>query len=155
MSPAKKQSKTDAILSYLIDNANSPAELSAISAELGFDAKVVATIASRLASRGYIRKVKRGVYVYEEKPSVTATEVEIVCASLAESVERMMGPSLVKKMGIEVPAKDRDTFEDLEGFVTRLRGAMGTKPADELLSVVVRRELPPKKGDKLLHRLGL
>jgi len=152
---AAKRSKTDSILNYLVDRANRPVGLSEMSSDLGFDGKIVATIASRLASRGYIEKVKRGVYMYEEKLAVSKGEVEVICTSLAESAERTMGRSLTKKLGISRPAEGCNTFEDLESYVLRLRGAMGTRAADDLLSVVIRRELPPKRGENLMRILGV
>ncbi|MFQ5911160.1 MAG: hypothetical protein ACE5IJ_10670 [Thermoplasmata archaeon] len=154
MRTARKQSKTDSILDYLIERANHPVELSEISLDLGFDAKIAATIASRLASRGYIQKVKRGVYVYEEKSTVTKGEIETVSASLVAAVEGTLGRSLTKKMGV-LPAQDCRTIKELEGFVLRLRGAMGRRAANDLVSVITRRELPPKRGDNLLRKLGL
>ncbi len=152
---AAKRSKTDSILNYLVDRANRPVGLSEMSSDLGFDGKIVATIASRLVSRGYVKKVRRGVYMYEEKSTVSSGEVEVICDSLARSTERTMGRSLTKKLGISLPAEGCDSFEDLESFVLRLRGAMGTRAADDLLSVVIRRELPPKRGESLMRILGV
>jgi hypothetical protein len=148
-----KRSKTDSILQYLVDRANRPVELSEMSSDLGYDGKIVATIASRLTSRGYVKKVKRGVYMYEERSVASPGEVEVICASLAESAERTIGRTLMKKLGISRPAKGCSTFEDLESYVTRLRGAMGTRAADDVLSVVIGRELPPKRGEILMRRL--
>ncbi|MFQ6128803.1 MAG: hypothetical protein ACE5QW_07880 [Thermoplasmata archaeon] len=155
MRVARKQSKTDSILKYLIERANHPIQLSKISSDLGFNGKVVATIASRLASRGYVKKVRRGVYVYEEKAAVSKGEIEIVCVSLAKSVEKTLGRSLMKKLGIALPAQNCSTLEGLEGFVLRLRGAMGTRAADNLISVVIRSELPQKSGENLMRKLGI
>ncbi|MFQ6107801.1 MAG: hypothetical protein ACE5QF_09515 [Thermoplasmata archaeon] len=151
----RKRSKTDSILSYLMERANTPVELADMSSDLGFDGKVVATIASRLASRGYIQKVRRGVYAYEEESAITKAEVETICTSLAESVERTLGRSLMKKMGIAPPAPGCSTLEDLEGFLIRLRGAMGTATADDLITVIIRRELPPRGAENLLRKLGV
>ena len=152
---AAKRSKTDSILNYLVDRANRPVGLSEMSSDLGFDSKIVATIASRLASKGYIKKVKRGAYMYEEKLAVSKGEVEVICASLAESAERTIGLSLVKRLRISRPAQGCATFEDLESYVLRLRGAMGTKATDDLVTVVIRNELPPKRGENLMRRLGV
>jgi hypothetical protein len=148
-----KKSKTDSILQYLVDRANRSVGLAEISSALGYDGKVVATITSRLTARGYVKKVSRGVYIYEEKPAVSTGEVEVLCASLAEAAEKTMGRSLMKKLGMSRPAEECGTFEDLESYIVRLRGAMGTRAADDLLTVVVKRELPPKRSGNLLRRL--
>lgn len=150
---AAKTSKTDSILQYLVERANLPVELSEMSSDLGYDGKIVATIASRLASRGYVRKVKRGVYMFEERPALSTGEAEAICASLAESAERTMGPSLAKKLGISAPAESCKSVEDLESFVVRLREAMGARAANDLLSVVIKRELPPRRGEGLMRKL--
>lgn len=152
---AKKQSKTDAILLYLVERANEPVGLSEMSSDLGFDRKVTASIAGRLASKGFIKKVKRGTYVFREKSTVKKSEIEVVCHSLSESIKKTFGGSLMKKLGIELPLKKCTTASELEGILFRLKGALGSKATKDLISVVIQTELPRKSGQNLMRKLDI
>jgi len=152
---AKKQSKTDAILLYLVERANQPVELSEISSDLGFDRKITASIAGRLASKGFINKVKRGTYVYKEKRTVKKSEIEVICHSLSESIQKTFGDSLMKKLGIELPLKRCKTISELEEILLHLKGALGTKATKDLISVVIETELPRKSGQTLMGKLDV
>lgn len=152
---ARKQSKTDAILLYLVERANQPIELSEMSSDLGFDRKITASIASRLASKGFIKKVKRGTYVYREKQAFKKSEIEVVCHSLSESITKTFGDSLMKKLGIKLPLKNCTTADELESILLRLRGALGVEAANNLISVVIRNELPPRSRENLMRRLDV
>jgi hypothetical protein len=140
-------------MDYLVGRGNEDIPIERIATDLKIDKKIVASIASRLVSRGAIARTSRGVYVHKQL-SVKSSTVEAILAMLQKTVTKTFGKQIAEKVDISV-IKDGRSIEGLEEAVVRLRKILGVAGANNIFRLVVKRVAKPSEGKYILMRLDV
>lgn len=114
----------------------------------------MASVASRLASSDYIRRMRRGVYSFVERESLVGAHFDVLCQALERSLVKTFGKETVARLGIESPEKC-DSLRDLRNRMERLRAALGVDAANRIVRVVAERELAQRYSAALLRKLDI
>ncbi len=147
------ETKTGMILDYLVSRGNEEIEVESIAKDLRMDKKTVASIASRLVSRGAITRTSRGVYVHKQE-SVKESTVSDILDKLETTIGRTFGKQILEKTQIEGIA-DRKSIESLEEALRRTRKIIGSKGADGIFKLVSKNVAASSESKYLLTRLGI
>jgi len=126
-----------------------PASLAA--RDLRLDAKVLASILSRLAREGAVARVSRGVY-RASGPPPPLPELGDLVAEIRRTLDRTFGEAVVSRLRLALP--EAATVEDLRTFQGRLRGCLGPASADDLLRKIAASTLGDVESLQLLRRLS-
>lgn len=145
-------SKTSRILEYLVSRGNEEVPIEAIAADLKMDKKMVASIASRLVSRGSIDRASRGVYIHKQL-SVSARTVEAVLAKLQKTIRMTFGKQISEKIDVS-QIGDKKNVGGLEEAMARMRKVLGMAGANNLFRLVVKRVARPSECKYILARVG-
>ncbi len=145
-------SKTSRILEYLMSRGNEEVPIEAIAADLKMDKKIVASIASRLVSRGSIDRASRGVYIHKQL-SVSARTVEAVLAKLQKTIRMTFGKQISEKIDVS-QIGDKKNVGGLEEAMARMRKVLGMAGANNLFRLVVKRVARPSECKYILTRVG-
>jgi Mn-dependent DtxR family transcriptional regulator len=140
-------------MDYLVARGNEEIPIERIATDLKIDKKIVASIASRLVSRGAISRTSRGVYVHKQL-SVKSSTVEAILAMLQKTVTKTFGKQIAEKVDIS-RIKDRKSIESLEEAVVRLRKVLGGAGANNIFRLVVKRVAKPSERKYILTRLDV
>ena len=146
-------SKTSRILEYLVSRGNEEVPIETIAADLKMDKKMVASIASRLVSRGSIDRASRGVYIHKQL-SVSARTVEAVLDKLQKTTRMTFGKQISEKMNY-AQIRDLKSIGGLEEAMARMRNILGVAGANNLFRLVVKKVARPSERKYMLTRLGI
>jgi hypothetical protein len=140
-------------MDYLVSRGNEEIAIEVIATDLGMDKKIVASIASRLVSRGMISRASRGVYIHKQL-SVKRRTVEGILGKLEETVGKTFGKQIADKVNIP-QVKERRDIRGLEDALTRMRKILGGAGADNLFRLVAKKVARPSECKYILSRLGI
>lgn len=140
-------------MEYLVSRGNEEVPIENIAADLKMDKKMVASIASRLVSRGSIDRASRGVYIHKQL-SVSARTVEAVLDKLQKTTRMTFGKQISEKMNF-AQIRDLKSIEGLEEAMARMRNILGVAGANNLFRLVVKKVARPSERKYMLTRLGI
>ncbi|MCK5291955.1 MAG: hypothetical protein KAR39_08065 [Thermoplasmata archaeon] len=140
-------------MEYLVSRGNEEVPIENIAADLKMDKKIVASIASRLVSRGSIDRASRGVYIHKQL-SVSARTVEAVLAKLQKTIRMTFGKRISEKVDI-LQIGDKKGVGGLEEAMARMRNVLGVAGANNLFRLVVKKVARPSECKYILGRLGI
>ncbi len=140
-------------MEYLVSRGNEEVPIENIAADLKMDKKMVASIASRLVSRGSIDRASRGVYIHKQL-SVSARTVEAVLDKLQKTTRMTFGKQISEKMNF-AQIRDLKSIEGLEEAMARMRNILGVTGANNLFRLVVKKVARPSERKYMLTRLGI
>ncbi|MEE9115660.1 MAG: hypothetical protein V3U09_02045 [Thermoplasmata archaeon] len=146
-------SKTRRIVEYLVSRGNEEVPIETIAVDLKMDKKMVASIASRLVSRGSIDRASRGIYIHKQL-SVSGKTVEAVLDKLQNTTRMTFGKQISEKMSI-TQIRDSKSIEGLEEAMARTRKVLGVAGANNLFRLVVKNVARPSECKYILTRLGI
>jgi hypothetical protein len=146
-------SKTGRIMEYLVSRGNEEIAVETIATDLMIDKKMVASIASRLVSRGVIARTSRGVYVHRQL-TVRGSTVEGILAQLEKTIRKTFGKQVADKINISQIGHRKDV-EGLEEANARMRKILGVAGANNLLRLVAKKVASPSELNYILVRLGI
>ena len=140
-------------MEYLVSRGNEEVPIETIAADLKMDRKMVASIASRLVSRGSIDRSSRGIYIHKQL-SVDGRTVEAVLDKLQKTTRMTFGKQISEKMNI-AQIGDSKSIEGLEEAIARMRKVLGVAGANNLFRLVVKKVARPSEYKYILTRLGI
>ena len=141
------------ILDYLVSRGNEEITVERIARDLRMDKKTVASIASRLVSRGVISRTSRGVYVHRQE-SVEESTISHILDKLETTIGRTFGKQVLEKTRI-AEISERSSIESLGEALRRTRKIIGTKGADGIFRLVSKNVATPSESKYVLARLGI
>jgi predicted transcriptional regulator len=146
-------SKTGRIMEYLVSRGNEEIAVEIIASDLKIDQKMVASIASRLVSRGMITRTSRGIYVHKQL-SVRSSTIEGILSRLEKTIRKTFGKQIAEKVNIALVRRRKD-IEGLEEANARMRKILGVAGANNLFRLVAKKVARPSELKYILLRSGI
>jgi hypothetical protein len=146
-------SKTGRILEYLVSRGNEEIAVETMATDLRIEQKMVASIASRLVSRGLIERTSRGIYVHKQL-SVRGGTIEGILTQLEKTIRKTFGKQIAEKVNISRIGRRKD-IEGLEEANARMRNVLGVAGANNIFRLVAKKVARPSELKYILIRLGM
>jgi len=149
----ESRTKTSQIMDYLVSRGNEEIAVERIANGLKMDQKTVASIASRLVSRGLITRTSRGVYIHRQE-SIKASTIGGILDKLEKTIRRTFGGKISDKTAIS-RIEDRENIRGLELALRSTRRVLGTRGANNIFKLVTKKVAKPSETKYILSRLGI
>jgi hypothetical protein len=140
-------------MEYLVSRGNEEVPIEMISSDLKIDKKIVASIASRLVSRGSIDRASRGVYIHKQL-TVSGKTVEAIMAKLQKTIRMTFGKQVAEKVDVSL-VSDKRSVGGLEEAMARMKKILGVAGANNLFRLVVKKMARPSESKYILGKLGV
>lgn len=141
-----KEKKTEKILEHFKANPNKDLSPAEVGIALGYDPKLVASIAGRLAARDFIKRGARGRYKY-------VLPVSYDPKGIIKDARRILTNSFGK--GILSRLELDEDYEDLTSFLAVLRQKFGSTLADNVMKQAISKNCKGKERTAIINKLGI